>query len=56
MACSTSARTFAAMTCTLMPCFTLGALFASPGITEVFDTWRTRYPYKAAWVNHEALA
>ncbi|MCQ4045646.1 hypothetical protein ACFOSC_00135 [Streptantibioticus rubrisoli] len=34
----------------------LGTLFASPEVTEVFDTWRTRHPYKAAWANHETLA
>ncbi|MFJ5680840.1 hypothetical protein [Streptomyces sp. NPDC093097] len=35
---------------------TLETLFASPEVDEVFDTWRTRYPYKAAWANHETLA
>ncbi|NEW76517.1 hypothetical protein [Streptomyces rhizosphaericus] len=34
----------------------LGALFVSPEVEAVFDTWRTRYPYKAAWANHETLA
>ncbi|MEU6120208.1 hypothetical protein ABZ840_37400 [Streptomyces sp. NPDC047117] len=34
----------------------LGTLFAAPEVGEVFDTWRTRYPFKAAWANHEALA
>ena len=34
----------------------LASLFTSPAVDEVFDTWRARYPYKTAWVNHEALA
>ncbi|MCZ0971011.1 hypothetical protein O1L55_04940 [Streptomyces albulus] len=34
----------------------LGTLFASPEVDEVFDTWRARHPYKAAWANHETLA
>lgn len=34
----------------------LGTVFAAPEVGEVFDTWRTRYPFKAAWANHEALA
>ncbi|MGS2589300.1 hypothetical protein [Streptomyces hebeiensis] len=34
----------------------LGTLFAAPEVGEVFDTWRTRYPFKAAWANHETLA
>ncbi|WP_030994931.1 hypothetical protein [Streptomyces sp. NRRL F-5630] len=34
----------------------LGTLFAAPEVGEVFDTWRARYPFKAAWANHEALA
>lgn len=33
----------------------LGTLFAAPEVSEVFDTWRTRYPFNAAWANHEAL-
>jgi hypothetical protein len=34
----------------------LGTLFTAPAVEEVFDAWRARYPYKAAWVNHKALA
>ncbi|MFE1316373.1 hypothetical protein [Kitasatospora phosalacinea] len=34
----------------------LGTLFAAPEVSEVFDTWRTRHPFKAAWANHAALS
>lgn len=34
----------------------LATLFAAPGAGEVIHTWQARYPYKVAWVNHEATA
>jgi hypothetical protein len=34
----------------------LAALLAAPGAGAVIHTWQDRYPYQAAWVNHEALA
>ncbi len=34
----------------------LATLFSAPAVDEVFDTWRTRQPYSAAWANHQALA
>ena len=34
----------------------LAALFAAPGVGEVFDRWRDRHSYQVAWVNHEPLS
>jgi hypothetical protein len=34
----------------------LAKAFTAPGIDEVIDRWQSRYPYKVAWANHEALA
>lgn len=34
----------------------LATMFAAPGAADVIHRWQARYPYKAAWVNHEVPA
>ncbi|GLW70996.1 hypothetical protein Kpho02_32950 [Kitasatospora phosalacinea] len=34
----------------------LGTVFAAPEVGEVFDAWRARHPFEAAWANHAPLA
>lgn len=33
----------------------LAAAFRAPGVHEVIRRWQARYPYRAAWANHEPL-
>jgi hypothetical protein len=33
----------------------LAKAFTAPGLHEVIAHWQSRYPYKVAWANHEAL-
>jgi hypothetical protein len=33
----------------------LNAAFAAPGIEELIQRWRSRFPYRVVWVNHKPL-